>query len=47
VGAVSYLGLSRFFDSDEMNWALTRKINGESSEVSTVESMEEAEYEKV
>lgn len=46
VGLVSYLVLSRFFDSDEMKWALTRKVNGADPK-STAESLEEAEYEKV
>jgi hypothetical protein len=28
VGGVSFLLLSRFFNSEELSWALTRKING-------------------
>lgn len=47
VGLVSYLGLSRFFDSDEMSWALTRKINGKNNQTGIAEGLEEAEYEKV
>ncbi len=47
VGAVSYFGLSHFFDSDEMNWALTRKINGSNPENTAAENIEKAEYEKV
>lgn len=29
VGLITYLGLSYFFDIEEMKWAITRKINGE------------------
>ncbi len=31
VGTISFLGLSRFFNSEELKWALTRKINGAKS----------------
>lgn len=47
VGLVSYFALSRIFDCEEMKWALTRKINGRKTELSTAENIEEAEYEKV
>jgi len=47
VGLISYLALSRLFDSDEMKWALTRKINGKDNPDTAAESIEEAEYEKV